>query len=165
MSNVPTTVAERAEFALSYIVRLGRRSNPKSYILCEDAPQWAADVINAATNEHGVIDQRRQEFVIDSLRRLIDGRFAGETIGSPPSNREVKSWNVESGLRSRTRYVQFAEGTGTPAEELRLARRAERSEVNMQVLDHLMREFYDEKRVFNFRTFQKKEALRELDEE
>lgn len=134
-------------------MRFGGRRSPKSFIICSNAPQWVADLMNVAVNEHGIIDQYRQEFIVDALRRIERGRFAGE--GRSPNSRQLRSWSTTE--VDRTRYLEFGRGEGlNEIEELKLGYLIERIEVFVQVLDHLMSEPYEGLRSFSFMRFQQK---------
>lgn len=149
---VPRNVRDRASYALSFIMRFGGRRSPKSYIVCSNAPQWVLDVINVATNAKGFTDQQRQEFVVDALRRIEKGRFAGESVGRGPSSQQLRTWANSSVDRSR--YADFSRGAGNEIETLSLGYHAERAEVMIQVLDHLTTDPYDGIRSFSFTRFQ-----------
>ena len=133
-------------------MRFGRRRNPQSYIICSNAPAWVADLMNVATDADGIVDQHRQEFIVDALHRIKKGRFTGEKTGRPPKGRRLKRWR-SSEFANRSRYVVFGRGAGDEDESLLLAYQVERAEVMMQVIDHLASEPYDGTRRFNFRRF------------
>jgi len=138
----PESLAGRAKFALSFVITVSKKNGRTKQVICESTPQWVADLFNASKDDGGVVDQTRQQYVIEALRLIRKGKFPS-SLRSYDGDSKLRKW--ARSRKARSRYVQAAKDAAPPstAQRLRLAQRLEKMEVFIQVLDRIVRTPYD----------------------
>lgn len=138
---VPPSMKKKAGLAASFLLLEGR-GNSERVVICQSTPQWAADAINRAADENGIVDSWRQKFAFESLKMI--------RAGSPPSVAtsddldDLRQW--ENSTPGKRRYVDTArEVLQSPSERqlLKTGQRLERFEVFFQVWSQLEESAYD----------------------
>jgi hypothetical protein len=138
---VPPGMKKKAGLAASFLLLEGHGTSER-VVICQSTPQWAADIINRAADEDGIVDSWRQKFAYESLKMIRAG--SPPSVATTDSLDKLRNW--ENASPGKRKYVEVArEMLESPSERqlLKTGQRLERFEIYFQVWSQLEEDGYD----------------------